>query len=1102
MKKIFVFLCALFLADAAYSQTRKLSLETTPADNVSELVFQEGHSSFIYGLKFSSDDKYLFSLSEKQAAIWETKSGKLLKMLNTKKMYNFSYTADFSPDGSICVYISEDNKLKFYSIKENQEYILIENLEETEKKSCSISFAPNGKTFAFSDSKNIYLYDVKTLEKFATLSNEKFTNFFYMHFSFNSKYIVCSASENGSRIAILWDINKNQIKTFKIENKKNENISISRDAKYVAFYSHSSNNNKSENEEIVVAEVKSGKIINRVKIDKIVENIDFSPDGKTLFYSDFVGNFFLIEILSNNIKKIADGVKVFAFQNRNEFLAVAKTDVVTITKNDFIGFKQTITGASKIVSSPLEHSILEYNTLNNSIYCNAYNNGVETSFSFDKNMIPNFIYPITANNSFSMYGSSTVFFNNGQWIVQADNSNNYSIIFYDILNCKKEVFLESIGDYPFIFSGSDDSILAFRNNKEVYVYDVKRKKVIHSYKSKEDYFFNFMSPKQNFLVSSESLVYTTAEIFDIKSGKLFYIDIGSFINGIGGVFSPNEEFFAIKSQISAEILIYDTKSWNVKIIYNSLKKLKKEKNTTFLNAPLNFSSDGKYLLCATYDSLAILDIEKELVIKNYSNTDLRTCNNGLAVFIDNDKRIASLDEDRVIRVYSVETGELLSATIGDTNGDWLTYIPEGYFNGSEGGINKFVHLVNGMEVSELVQYAETLFRPDLVAAKIRGEDISKEEGTISLAELVSTGEAPIVQFTQNPTTTKNRDITVNFSVQDMGGGIGSVYLKLNDKVIQLADGSRKLELVGGNANTSQKSSGKTTQFSHLLSLQNGENTIEAYATNSAGKIESRHAVTKISWQGNTAKPNLYVLAVGVNKYRDKSLWLNYAVPDATSIADSFRGIKGNLYQSVNVTTVFDGDVTSSGIATAFNSIAGKVSADDVFIFYLSGHGTTHTDGDYYFIPVDFRFRNAQSVPETAVSKHFITEQLSKIKAQKTLVMLDTCNSGAFISTGARGMAEKTAIDRLSRATGQATIAASSDTQSAMEGYNGHGIFTYVILEGLSGKADTNKDGYVSLSELSSYAEEKVPDYSYAKWGYEQYPQVDLRKQSNFPLVGK
>jgi hypothetical protein len=48
--------------------------------------------------------------------------------------------------------------------------------------------------------------------------------------------------------------------------------------------------------------------------------------------------------------------------------------------------------------------------------------------------------------------------------------------------------------------------------------------------------------------------------------------------------------------------------------------------------------------------------------------------------------------------------------------------------------------------------------------------------------------------------------------------------------------------------------------------------------------------------------------------------------------------------------------------------------------------------------------------------------------------------------GMRGMAEKTAIARLTRATGRATIVASTDSQPALEGYKGHGMFTYVLLE--------------------------------------------------------
>ena len=133
---------------------------------------------------------------------------------------------------------------------------------------------------------------------------------------------------------------------------------------------------------------------------------------------------------------------------------------------------------------------------------------------------------------------------------------------------------------------------------------------------------------------------------------------------------------------------------------------------------------------------------------------------------------------------------------------------------------------------------------------------------------------------------------------------------------------------------------------------------------------------------------------------------------------------------------------------------------------------------------------------------YIIAKAELIKAGKTLLMLDTCNSGAFVADlGQRGLSEKTAIDRLTRATGHATLAASSDTQSAMEGYEGHGVFTYVLLEGLKGEADSNDDGFVTLLELASYVENEVPERSYEKWGYEQVPQKDLRRQ-DFPIAGK
>ena len=53
----------------------------------------------------------------------------------------------------------------------------------------------------------------------------------------------------------------------------------------------------------------------------------------------------------------------------------------------------------------------------------------------------------------------------------------------------------------------------------------------------------------------------------------------------------------------------------------------------------------------------------------------------------------------------------------------------------------------------------------------------------------------------------------------------------------------------------------------------------------------------------------------------------------------------------------------------------------------------------------------------------------------------------------RGMSEDTAMKVLSRAVGSTILSASTSIQEALEGYNGHGLFTYVLTEGLSGKAD-------------------------------------------------
>ncbi len=72
---------------------------------------------------------------------------------------------------------------------------------------------------------------------------------------------------------------------------------------------------------------------------------------------------------------------------------------------------------------------------------------------------------------------------------------------------------------------------------------------------------------------------------------------------------------------------------------------------------------------------------------------------------------------------------------------------------------------------------------------------------------------------------------------------------------------------------------------------------------------------------------------------------------------------------------------------------------------------------------------------------------------------------------------------------------------ALEGYQGHGVFSFVLLEGLKGEADRqgNRNRRVSVTELAEYLGEEVPRITQMLWGYEQFPTRELSGRS-FPLT--
>jgi len=118
--------------------------------------------------------------------------------------------------------------------------------------------------------------------------------------------------------------------------------------------------------------------------------------------------------------------------------------------------------------------------------------------------------------------------------------------------------------------------------------------------------------------------------------------------------------------------------------------------------------------------------------------------------------------------------------------------------------------------------------------------------------------------------------------------------------------------------------------------------------------------------------------------------------------------------------------------------------------------------------------------ETGVSLDWFNATLGRCVAARKVIVLDACHSGAV--EGRKDAGQMTAAFRrrvFEEAKGRIVLSSCALREASHEWKEqGHGVFTYYLLEALGGAADRDNDRLVTADEAARYTCEKVKEWAY------------------------
>ena len=490
---------------------------------------------------------------------------------------------------------------------------------------------------------------------------------------------------------------------------------------------------------------------------------------------------------------------------------------------------------------------------------------------------------------------------------------------------------------------------------------------------------------------------------------------------------------------------------------------------------LNKKIDGVNALTSvsvsyTANILALSTSIKQIKLFNLNNLsfikEIKTTENVSRLqFVNQGKQLVGAGEKGVLHIWDIGLASELLKLISTDSG-WTVVDNAGRFDSSEAGMPNVSWLAAGKDIP-IDNFSENYYEPGLLSTHLNNDAFINQH-----PQKVQEGITlpPEVSLTVPAGSSVGEETKVSFEIVDAGGGIGEHRLYHNGKIVDksLLDDSSETEI---NGKLHQK-------VSYNIVPSAGLNKFKVIATNKMG-IDSQPQRQSVQVSGAESPAKLHVVVIGINKYQDNKLDLSYSVADAQSIASTLNNKSKLAFKDVVTYDLLDQSATKNAITDKLAQIA-EDSQNDVLVVYFAGHGIA-IKGEWYFLPHETTFQaNEQYLAGVGISAKQIEMLLAKIPAQKMLVMIDSCYSGAGLKALENLQNTQRHFSRaLSKSVGIVVLAATRLDQEAMESAElGHGLFTYIVNNGLQGAADLHpRDQKISAHEVANYSTATIPTFS-------------------------